>query len=281
MIAQNQETIDKKIREFATDGKEKLHVITDFDRTMTSPLVKGIKIPSVISILRDKDYLSSEYSIEATTLAKHYGAIERSPNISEQEKKKAMQEWWEKHFELLQRSGLNREHLKRIVNEGGIVFREGVFNFLDYLNQQNIPLVILSSNDVGDTIEMLLKKEKRLYSNIYVITNRFEYNEKDESVIGVQRPIIHVMNKDETSVRNFPSIYKAIKNRKNVLLLGDSLGDLGMVNGFDYHNLLSIGFLEEEDLNKKQRYLDSFDGVLENNASFREINKILMEIVEK
>ena len=34
-----------------------------------------------------------------------------------------------------------------------------------------------------------------------------------------------------------------LKIRKNVLLLGDHIGDLGMSDGLDYENRISIGFL--------------------------------------
>jgi 5'-nucleotidase len=63
----------------------------------------------------------------------------------------------------------------------------------------------------------------------------------------VKDPIIHVFNKDETSLATMSHIYKQIQYRKNVILLGDSLGDVGMVTGFDYVNLLKIGFLNAED----------------------------------
>jgi hypothetical protein len=38
--------------------------------------------------------------------------------------------------------------------------------------------------------------------------------------IAAREPIIHSFNKDETVVKNFP-IYEEIKDRKNILLLGD------------------------------------------------------------
>ena len=34
-----------------------------------------------------------------------------------------------------------------------------------------------------------------------------------------------------------------LKIRKNVLLLGDHIADLGMSDGLDYENRISIGFL--------------------------------------
>jgi len=64
---------------------------------------------------------------------------------------------------------------------------------------------------------------------------------RDENgkAIAVREPIIHSFNKDETVVKNFP-IYKDIKDRKNIILLGDGLGDAHMADGFDYENIIKI-----------------------------------------
>ena len=92
-----------------------------------------------------------------------------------------------------------------------------------------------------ESISLYLQKEKKLYDNIHIISNSYEWD-KDGYAKKVITPIIHVMNKDETIVKNFP-FFMDIKNRKNVLLLGDSLGDIEMTTGFEYNNLIKIGFL--------------------------------------
>jgi cytosolic 5'-nucleotidase 3 len=280
MIISNQTKLQEQITKFRKDGKNKFHVLADFDKTLTTPYINGALVPSVISILRDKDYISPEYSEKAKALANHYRTIEFDSEIPEAKKRKAMEEWWAKHFDLLAESGLNRKHLERIVQEGGIEFREGIERFLETLYREGIPLVILSSSGVGDTIEMILKQRKMLYDNIHIITNRFIYGTNGE-VMGVKKPIIHSMNKDETVVRNFPSIYKEIESRKNVLLLGDGLGDLGMVSGFEYEGLIKIGFLDEDNKANQDAYSQAFDVVLTDNADFGEVNDLLEEALGK
>ena len=37
--------------------------------------------------------------------------------------------------------------------------------------------------------------------------------------------------------------YASVKQRTNVLLLGDHIGDLGMSDGLNYENRISVGFL--------------------------------------
>ncbi len=255
-----------------------MHVLADFDRTLTKCFINGKKIPSIISVLRDENYLSEEYSREAKALAEKYHPIEVDSNIPLKKKKKAMEEWWKKHFDLLIKSGLNRKNLERVINEGNVEFRDGALEFLDYLHINGVPLVVMSSSGIGDLIPMFLEKHKRLYSNIQIITNLYNWDSKGNALGVIKPPLIHVFNKDEAMIRDFPEIYKKIKNRKNVLLLGDSIGDLGMIEGFDYKTIIKIGFLNEDVKRDLENYMKNFDVVITNDGSMNYVNKLLTEI---
>ena len=274
IIISNQEYFEQLKQIIISQGSSKFHVIADFDRTLTKAFVNGEKTPSIISVLRNENYLSEEYSEKAKALAEHYHPIEIDPEIPMGEKKKYMKEWWEKHFELLIESGLNKKSLERVINEEKVEFREGAEEFLDLLHEKKIPLVILSSSGIGDLIPMYLEKYGKLYDNVHIITNLYKWDKKGNA-IGISKPIIHVFNKDETSVKNHPAIYKEIKERKNVLLLGDSLGDLGMVKGFDYENLLKVGFLNEEVERDLEEYKRNFDVVIRNDSDMKYVNEFV------
>jgi len=274
VLISKQEEFEEKYKKIIKDGADKFHVLTDFDNTLTKRFVGGIKTPSIISILRDYNYLDEEYSNKAKEFFKKYNPIEENPNISYEEKKKVMQEWWNKHFDLLIKKGLNKKHLKRVVNEEKVKFRTGVLEFLDFLYKKNIPLIILSSSGLGNAIPIFLEKEERLYDNINIITNLYEWD-KNGNAISVKKPIIHSMNKDETVIKNYPRIYNKVKSRKNVLLLGDSLGDLGMIKGFDYDNLISVGFFNEKIKESLEKYQENFDVVITNDGDFKFVNEFL------
>ena len=257
---------------------EKLHILTDFDRTLTSSFVNGEKVPSLISILRNGDYLTPDYAEKANQLYDKYYPIEVNPNISMEEKKKAMHEWWTTHFDLLIKSGLDKNDIVDIVKSEKIKFRDGFSDFADILKQNNIPLVIMSSCGLGsNAISMCLEREGKLYDNIHIISNLCKWDEKGNA-IEFQKPIIHIMNKDETAIQNFPAFEK-IKDRKNVLLLGDSIGDIGMIKGFDYNYLIKIGFLEENVEENLESYKENYDVLMLNNSSMEYINKLLKEII--
>jgi HAD superfamily hydrolase (TIGR01544 family) len=277
VIISNKEYFEKLKQKIISGGADKFHVVADFDRTLTKASVKGKSIPSIISVLRNENYLSEEYSKKANALASKYHPIEIDPKIPLSEKKKYMEEWWKNHFELLIESELNKRNLGRIINEGNVEFREGAEDFLDLLHEKKIPLVILSSSGVGDLIPMYLEKHGKLYNNIHIISNLYKWD-KQGNAIDIKKPIIHVFNKDETSVKNHPRIYKEVKERKNVLLLGDSLGDLGMICGFDYKNLLKIGFLNEEIERDLEEYKKNFDVVITNDSDMGYVNELIRKI---
>ena len=62
-------------------------------------------------------------------------------------------------------------------------------------------------------------------------------------MIGFKSDIIHVFNKNEHAVHD-SDYFENLSHRTNLLLMGDSLGDLQMANGADnVESKLTIGFL--------------------------------------
>ena len=74
-------------------------------------------------------------------------------------------------------------------------------------------------------------------------------------------------------------VFDVVKDRKNVLLLGDNLGDVGMVEGFEYDNLIKIGFLVENVEENLESYKANYNVIILNDSSMNYINKLLKEII--
>ena len=255
-------------------GIENFHVIADFDRTLTKAFLKGQKkVGSMISQLRDGRYLTEDYASRAHALFDEYHPIEISADVPLEEKKEKMQEWWAKHFELLIECGLNKDTIKtaveNMIKEDTLVFREGVGKFLDFLKDNDIPLVIMSSS-IGDMIVEFLKQKELYYDNVYVIANLLDFDDEGNAT-GIKK-IVHVFNKSETEVK-----VHEVQDRKNVLLLGDSLGDLGMIEGFDTDNLIAIGFLNESPKENLEKFKELYDVVLLGDPDFNFVNNFLDE----
>jgi len=277
VIIPNPEELEKIKESIRQTGAGGLHALADFDRTLTRAFVEGKSVPSIISILRDGNYLTPDYAQKANALYDKYHAIEIDPAVPLEEKKKTMREWWTTHFDLLIKSGLNKNDLKKAVESDKVQLRNGFAEFINLLRERDIPLIILSSSGLGgDAIRMYLERAGNLYDNIHIISNSFKWN-KDGLAAAVKEPIIHGMNKDETSIRNLP-FYEMIKSRRNILLLGDSLSDSEMAAGFDYDNLLKIGFLNEKVEENLESYKRDYDVVILNDASLDYVNELIRGI---
>ncbi len=277
IIIPRQKNLEKLKAQLKKEGYEHLHVLSDFDRTLTYGVINGIKTPSIISMLRDGNHLTEDYAAKAHALFNKYHPIEIDSKIPLPKKKKAMQEWWETHNKLLIESGLSKSDLEDIVKNGHVKFREGIPEFLDFLHKQNIPLIILSASGCGDAIQMFFQKIGKDYSNIIYVTNKFNWDKKGKA-ISTKGLIIHSMNKDEAVLENIPEVYKNIKSRRNVLLLGDGLGDLGMIKGFNYDALFKVGFLNFDYDKDLAGFKKKFDVVLEGDGDFSYVNKLIKEV---
>lgn len=273
-IIANPEKLKAKIEKFKKDGFEKMHILSDFDRTLTYGSVDGVKTPSIISMLRDGQHLSEEYAQKANALYDKYHKYETDLSLPEAERKRLLREWWNTHNKLLVESGLSYSDLEDIVENGHVRFREGVEEFLDWTSQNNVPVVIMSASGCGDAVKLFFKKIGKDYPNIHYVVNQFEWDENGKAV-APKEPIIHSLNKDETVLSDLPEVYKIVKNRKNVILLGDGLHDLGMVEGFEYDNMISIGFQNSIDVKQSEKYAKNFDVVLEGDVGFEGVNRLV------
>jgi len=257
------------------EGAEKLHVLSDFDRTLLKSSVDGQKSPSVIAQIRNGKYLTPDYAPRAHALFDKYRPMEIDPDLSQKERSAAMHEWFSEHFKLLAECGLTKQVIEEIVATKTIRFRDGALEFIDFLHEKNIPLVIMSGAP-GDMVAMYLEQEGRLYDNVHIIATFLNFD-ADGKMIGLREPLIHSLNKDEIILKDFP-IFQIVKNRPNVLLLGDSLDDVGMVEGFDYKNMLKIGFLNEAVEENLENFKKTFDVVLTGDPGMEYINNLLKEL---
>jgi 5'-nucleotidase len=156
--------------------------------------------------------------------------------------------------------------------------RQGLAEFLTLLNANQIPMVIMSASGLGEyVINKLLKKEGLNFPNISIISNTPIFDEQG-NLTSFKQPIIHVFNKDETMLKDFP-VYDQVKDRKNVILLGDNIEDIGMVEGFDCDNLIKIGFLNDKVEENLEAYKQNFDVVLTNDTDMNFVNSLLNQIL--
>jgi HAD superfamily hydrolase (TIGR01544 family) len=270
----NRQNFDKIVKNIQDQWVDKLHILADFDRTLTKNFVDGEKRPSLISVLRKEWYLWEEYSKKAYELFDYYNAIEINPNYPIEEKKEQMFIWWSKHLQLIVDSKLHKNIIDKVANSWIMVLRNWMKNLFKKLDNNNIPVVIISANWLWlDSIKTYLEYENCLYKNINVVWNSFTFWE-DWYVTWYKSEIVHVFNKDETVLEQFPEIHNKLEFRKNVILLGDSLWDVWMIEWFNYNNLIKIGFLNDNEEVLLGSYLEKYDLVVTWDSDMQFFNDL-------
>lgn len=275
-VIPDREALERVIKKMAKDGCEHFHVLTDFDRTLTTAFVDSKPSPSIICQLRTGNYLTKDYAEKANALYEKYRPLERNASISFEQRNEYMREWWEKHFNLLVESGLTREAAINVAKNPSIKFRPGAIEFLKLMKQYDIPVIIMSAS-IGDMIAEHLKAEGAYFDNIYIIANWYQYDDQGK-VLGAKPPIIHSLNKHEVIIKKY-NIFKEIEKRKNVLLMGDGIEDIGMIIGFEYENMIKIGFLNQDIESHLESFKTNFDIVIMNDDEMGYVNDVAKEIL--
>lgn len=255
---------------------DEFHVLADFDRTLTMGTVEGHQSSSIIAQIRNGGYLSPEYVREAHRLYDQYHPIEIDDSMPLNERITLMRAWWIKHFQLLVDSGLTKAVIDQVAREQRLVFREDTRALINTLRVHGVPLVILSAAP-GDMIRAYLREEGIGEAGIRIVATMYAFD-ADGRALGVTEPVIHSLNKHEIMI-DADSTNSDIHTRRNVLLLGDSLGDVGMIDGFDYDSVLKVGFLNDMIEEQKEAYMETFDIVIAHDGPMTPVNQLLHDTV--
>jgi 5'-nucleotidase len=276
VIISNPEKFARLKETLRAGGASMLHVVADFDKTLTMGVWKGEKRFSLIELIRKYYYLPPGYVEEAYGLADTYRPWENDLSLTLEERKKRMVEWWSTHVKVMSKYGLSREIVEKIIHEQEMGPRDGLSTFLDTLSSKRVPFLIFSAA-VTDLIEGFLRKEKMLHENTHIISNAFAFDANGR-VLGYQGTVIHSLNKSEVAVKDTP-YYSQIVSRPNVILLGDGLGDVEMVDGLEHECVLKIGFLNDNVEKNLDAYKQAFDVVILNDGPLDFVNDLLNEIL--
>jgi 5'-nucleotidase len=274
-IIVNSKSFELKKKKFIAGGASSIQVVTDFDRTLTTAYYKGKKTNTAISQIRHNNLLSPDYTKQSYALFDHYHPIEIDPALSERQKIPLMEEWWAKHLGIIVKYGMTRDIESKVVSIQAKYLRKGFKKFFKFLSTKDIPVLVLSSA-LGGVIEGVLRKHNVFTKNIHVISNFFDFDSTGKA-IGYKGKIVHVLNKDESQVKGTP-YFEKIALCKNVILMGDSLGDLKMVGQIPYDEILKIGFLCENTDSQLDDFKEKFDVILFGDSSLDFVTSLLKEL---
>lgn len=254
-----------KIKDIDFSDSNNYYIVADFDKTLTEG-----NSNSTWAVMANANGVNEEYTRKRNELYNIYRAKEIDMTLSEEEKSKYMEEWWQKHISLFFEYGLEEKAVKNSIKNGGLKFREGAREFLEKMRDMSVPVIIISAG-IGNVIEEFLNQEDAYFENIFVLSNFVKF--KEGVIEKIEGETIHSLNKNV--VRLPKEVSDKLIDKKNILLLGDGIADLKMVKTEDLKRTVTVGFLDEKIEENLEYYNKEFDIVLTNQSSFDDVNKIL------
>ena len=272
----NKKEYQAKLKTIQQGGAKNLHVVADFDYTLTKQFSKVNKINTAPGIIQESFLVPEGYRLGKREIYEQYRPLELSQSITGQAKAKLMVEWWGRAQKLAIKYNINRRLIKKVLLQNNLELRDGCGEFIKFLEKNKVPLLIFSAG-MGDVIDIALTEMGLLSNNIFLAANFMELNKKG-NVAGFSRPLIHSQNKSEALVRNLPA-GRELDKRDNLILLGDIPEDVGMSEGIEHECILKIGFLNEEIEQRLPEYKKHFDLIIASDGSMEVVNGILQKVL--
>lgn len=279
VLIRDPEAVKAKLQRIAEGGFDKLQVVADFDRTITTAYTRlGEMGMSCHGILENYDGFSARYRAETKVLFHRYHPIERSKSMTEQEKIPHMIDWYNLNHEQLLKERLYKTQIANTVLLANTELRPGCRKLFSTLSRHSVPLLVFSAG-LGDIIDAWLRAViGPLPSNMHIISNWMVFDEAGV-LVGFKEPLIHMFNKDDTHVAG-SAFSEEVAARPNVLLLGDSLGDPRMATNCSKRDVvLRVGLLNScgnySTTELSDEYAAAFDVVLVGDVSFDWVNDLL------
>ncbi|XP_044532852.1 7-methylguanosine phosphate-specific 5'-nucleotidase [Gracilinanus agilis] len=277
VLMRHPQQVQEIIKSLKKGGGNRLQVISDFDMTLTRFGFNGKRCPTSYNILDNSKIVSEDCQKKLKDLLHYYYPIEIDPNRTIKEKYPLMVEWWTKAHDLLCQQKIQKYQIAQIVRDSDAMLRDGFETFFNTLYQSNVPLLIFSAG-IGDILEEMIRQMNVFHPNIHVVSNYMDFNESGY-LQGFKGHLIHTYNKN-SSVLEDSKYFEQLQAKTNILLLGDSMGDLTMADGVSkVGNILKIGFLNDKVEERRERYMDAYDIVLEKDETLDVVNGILTHIL--
>jgi len=273
--------VEEIIRSLINDGRNMLHVVADFDFTLTMYEKDGIMLPSTFGVIERNDRVTlpdgTLLHVQAEQLKSKYHPIEIDVHMDVNEKLPYMIEWWRSAQNLFVLSNLNKSMIRELVHQSNMELKKGVREFITELLHTETPILIFSAG-LGDIIEFFFEKEipefKHNHKSSHIVSNFIQYD-SNGNLIAFNEKLIHSFNKNEHEIHDTP-YFQTILNRPNVILLGDQLGDIGMIGGMkNLKQVLKIGYLNHSTPVKLEVYKNIYDIVICDDQTFDVPNVIL------
>ncbi|XP_078700539.1 cytosolic 5'-nucleotidase 3-like isoform X8 [Branchiostoma floridae x Branchiostoma belcheri] len=271
------ERVEKLLCQLIQDGKSKLQIITDFDMTLSRFSINGKRCATCHNVLENSSLVPESKKQVLDELRDTYYPIEINAKMTIEEKIPFMMEWYTKGTGVLVECGLKQSDLSLAVKESNALMRDGCDWQFSTLHEHKVPMLIFSAG-IGDILEEIIKQHSQMYANMRVVSNYMDFNH-DGMLVGFKGDLVHTYNKNEGALRN-SDYFTTLKDRRNIILMGDSMGDLRMADGVpNMQHILKIGFLNDNIEERLEKYKEAYDIVLVSDSTMDVPNAILKKIL--
>jgi len=241
----------EKLNAFKAAGADHLHVISDFDSTLTVNTINGRPAPTTFSVIAD---LNPRLKKKTEDLSKFFYEKQSNIHLSQQEKAEILNEWWVKSLTICLEEEIFEYNIPELFWQSELTLRHGIAELMAITQKHNVPFSVISGG-VGNFVELALKnlgvKHYQLKSNFLT------FDDKNHRLNGCTQPIIHSFNK-------FQAVQQ-IKLRPYIILLGDSVPDIKALQGAVYEEAITVGFLRE---GKNERlFREVYDFVIKGDGN--------------
>lgn len=252
--SKNKKRTAEKLGRFIADGKDKLHLIIDFDRTLTLCRNDSGGRMTTWGVLNRK--LPGQIEEETMRLYRKYRPLEVSGKMTTAD----AVEWWSTVLSFYAGRGLKLANLVKGIKEI-LPARPGVKLLFDLCEARDIPTIIISAG-VKNVIDLWCREygihpARILSTNLNLDSQGYICGWEKDS-------LVHVFNKRE---KGHDEVFEIKKQRPNTLLIGDSIDDATMADGDENILRLIIDNPRADDIRSEQFYdqiFEKFDLLLPN-----------------
>ena len=244
----------RKLKFFTVSGRDKLHLLLDFDRTLTKSKNELGENVTTWEILRV--HLPQEAQKEYQQFYKKYRRLET-------ENKMAVSDaviWWERILNLFQENELKWLDIAKDVEER-MPIRPCVKELFKICEKKNIPTIIISAG-IKDIIELWCQRFE--IDPTLILSTNLTFSSEGYMNGWDKDSLIHVLNKKE---KGHKEVEKIKSKRPNAILIGDSLDDASIIEGEE--NVLRIavyGSRKDDKIKKVKEFTERFNLVIKDKT---------------
>jgi len=249
----------EKMEKFWKEGREKIHIITDFDLTLTPRDSRPGQDSSTWGIL--ENYLPEAAIEKIKKLYEKYRPLEVQGEMTVAD----AVDWYEGALEIYKRSGIKWADIVHDVEEK-MSIRPYVKDFFNACEEKEIPTIIISAG-VKDVIEIWCRKFGIIPA--VLLSTDLLFNSEGRIRGWEKDSLIHIFNKKEKGHKEISGVRQS---RPNIILIGDTLYDAAMADGDDNVLRVIIDDPRKDDASRSQSFYDNvfqkFDLMIKDKSFF-------------